>query len=106
MKNLIIKTATLCLVAFSASVFAEKVIITGQPVMLERQGDMYVTPQSYRVSPDYQYVVIDGKERACFLEKKPDLVNLDAILINVRVGGQKATWNCYSTDPTYFTIQR
>src|SRR5690242_6453728 len=106
MKNLIIKSVFLWVVIFSTSAFAEKIIITGQPITLEKQGDVYVTPQTYKLTPNYQYVVIDGKERACFLDKRPDLVNLDVVSINVQVGSEKATWNCYSPDPTYFVIQR
>ncbi len=106
MKNIITKVTTLLLVVFSASAFAEKFVITGQPVTLEKQGSVYVTPQNYKLTPDYQYVIIDGKERACFLDKKADLVNLDVVSINVKVGSDNAIWNCYTTDPTYFVIQR
>lgn len=106
MKNIIIKTATLCLAVFSTAAFAEKIIITGQPITLEKQGEIYVTPDTYKVNKDYQFAVIDGKERACFLDKRPDFVNLDVVSINVQVGTEKATWNCYTPDPTYFVIQR
>jgi hypothetical protein len=61
-------------------------------------------PKTYKVQ-DYLYAVIDGKQRACFLDKKPDLVNIDVVSINVQYGTQQATWNCYSPDPTYFVIQ-
>jgi len=107
MKNIIAKSMTFCLMIFSVSAFAEKIVITGQPITLEKKkGDVYVTPQTYKLTPNYQYVIIDGKERACFLDKRPDLVNLDVVSINVLVGTEKATWNCYSPDPTYFVIQR
>lgn len=106
MKNIIFKTVTLCLAVFSASAFAEQIVITSQPVILEKQGDIYVVPESYKVSKDYQYVTIDGKERACFLDKRPDLANLDVVSINVQVGTEKATWNCYIPDPAYFVIKR
>jgi hypothetical protein len=106
MKNIITKLAASFLVVFSANAFAEKIIITGQPITLEKQGNFYVTPKTYKLSQNYQYVIVDGKERACFLDKKPDLVNIDVVSIDVQVGDQKATWNCYSPDPTYFVIQR
>ncbi len=106
MKNLIIKTAAICLTIFSASSFAfDKITITGQPVTLEKQGDIYVVPDNYKLTQNYQYVLVDGKERACFLDKRPDFVNLDVVSINVKLGGENATWNCYSPDPKFFIIQ-
>ncbi len=106
MNNIFIKGAILSLAAFSANAFAEKIIITSHPVVLEKQGELYVVPGTYKVAKDFQYVVIDGKERACFLDKRPDLVNIDVVSINVQIGADRATWNCYAPDPTYFTIQR
>lgn len=106
MKNIMIKAVAVSLALFSASAFADKIIITGQPIMFEKQGDLYVAPQNYTMNPNFQYVVIDGKERACFLNARPDFVNVDVVSINVQVGMEKATWNCYAPDTTYFEIQR
>ena len=106
MKNIIVKTATLCLALFSTSAFAEKIIITGQPIVIEKQGDFYVVPENYKATKDYHYFTIEGKDRVCFLDKRPDFASLEVISINVQIGPQKATWNCYPTDPTYFAIQR
>lgn len=106
MKNTIIKTAAIFLALFSASAFAEKIIITGQPVTLEKKGNYYVVPDTYTPTSTYQYVVIDGVQRACFLDKRADLTNVDVVSISVLVGGKNATWNCYAPDPSYFVIQR
>jgi len=106
MMNIMIKAVAVSLALFSASAFADKIIITGQPIVLERQGDFYVAPKNYTVNPNYQYVLIDGKERACFLDARPDFVNLDVVSINVQVGTERATWNCYTPDTTYFEIKR
>ncbi|MGE3317967.1 MAG: hypothetical protein AB7I18_01615 [Candidatus Berkiella sp.] len=106
MRNLIVKSVILGLVAFSASTFAvEKITITGKPILLERKGELYVYPSGSSLGKDYQYVIIDGKERACFLDKRPDFVNLDVVTINVEVGSEKAAWNCYSLDPSVFVIE-
>ncbi len=106
MKNFISKLIILPLIVFSSCVFAEKIIINRQPVTLQQQGEIYVVPQDYKVAQDYQYVTINGKQRACFLDKRPDFVNLDVVSINVQTatGVAAATWNCYSLDPTYFEI--
>lgn len=105
MKNIILKPLALCFMVFSASAFADKVVINGEPLVLEKRGEIYVVPDTYKVTKDYQYVVIDGTKRACYLDKRPDFVNLDVVSINVQVGGEKGTWNCYSLDPTYFVVQ-
>lgn len=106
MKNTVVKMAALGLALFSVNAFAEKIIITGQPYMLQKQGDFYVVPDTaYKATLPYQYVTVEGKQRACFLDRRPDFVNLDVVSINVQVGGQPATWNCYATDPTYFVVQ-
>ena len=95
----------LCLVVFSTSVFAEKIVIKGEPLILEKRGEIYIVPGTYKVQ-DYQYVIIDGQRRACFLDKRPDFVNIDVVSINVQVNStETATWNCYAVDPSYFVIQ-
>lgn len=107
MKNIILKSAAVLLAVFSASSFAaDKIIITGKPLLLQKQGDVYMVPQEAKLSQTYQYANIDGKERACFLDKRPDFVNLDVVTINVKLSDNtNASWNCYSIDPTYFVIQ-
>lgn len=106
MKNLFTKSFFLALAVFSASTFAvEKITITGKPLLLEKKGELYVYPSGSTLGKDYQYVIIDGKERACFLDKRPDFVNLDVVTINVEVGAEKASWNCYSLDPSVFVIE-
>jgi hypothetical protein len=106
MKN-ILKTATLLLTVCSISAFAaEKIVITGAPIVLQKQGDLYLVPENYKATQNYTYVDIEGTKRACFLDKKPDLTNIDVVSINVQIGSEKATWNCYATDPTYFVIEQ
>jgi hypothetical protein len=104
MKQLIIKSVCLSLAVFSSSVFAEKLVIKGEPIVLEQKDGTYIVPDTYKVQ-NFQYVIIDGKKRACFVDKQPDLVNLDVISINVLLGKEKATWNCYSPDPVFFVVQ-
>ena len=106
MKNFIVKSSTLLLAVFSISAFAvEKIVITGEPITLQKQGDIYIVPDNYKSTQNVQYVVVEGTKRACFLEKKPDFTSLDVLSINVQIGTEKATWNCYPTDPTYFVVE-
>jgi len=107
MKKNILKTAAVLLAVCSASAFAaDKIVITGKPILLEKNGDIYMVPQNAQLSKTHQYVNVDGKERACFLDKRPDFVNLDVVTINVKLGDStNASWNCYALDPTFFMIQ-
>ena len=102
------KTTTilaLSIALFSANAFAEKMIVKGDPLVLQKNGDIYIVPETYKVQ-EYQYVDFDGTKRACFLDKRADLSKLDVITINVKAGADQATWNCYSIDPTFFDIQK
>ena len=104
MANLIVRSAIICLAAISTSAYADKLVIKGEPMVLEKQGEVYIVPETYKVQ-EFQYVVIDGQKRACFLDKMPDFVNVDVVSIMVQTGPTKSTWNCYSPDPKYFVIQ-
>ncbi len=105
MKNVIVKAATLCVLAFSASAFAEKMTVTGEAIVLDKQGDVYVVPETFKVSPTFQYVVVDGTKRACFTEKQTNFGDLDVVTIDVKLGAEKASWNCYALDAAYFDVK-
>lgn len=106
MKKLIRNVAVCAIALFSANAFAEKIIIKGAPLVLQQQGEVYVVPETYKVQ-DYQYVEINGVKRACFADLRPDLVNVDVVTINIQLGSQRSTWNCYAiTDTNYFVIQQ
>lgn len=101
----IITTAvSLALMAASFQTFADKIVITGQPVILEQQGEVYVLPKDYTTTESYYYVSMNGTKSVCYLEKQPTLSSLNASMINVNVNGQQVQWNCYPVDETYFQV--
>jgi len=83
-----------------------KVTITGEPVVLQQEGDVYALPKGYTTTNSYYYVTVDGTKRVCYLEKQPTLTVLDKdlTLIDVQVDGKKVKWNCYPFDETYFEV--
>lgn len=106
MKKLITPVIATAIALFSANAFAEKIIIKGSPLVLQKQGEVYVVPETYKVQ-DYQYVEINGVKRACFADIRPDFTNVDVVTINIQMGANKSTWNCYAiTDTNYFVIQQ
>lgn len=104
MKKLLIYTITTCLMAFSFNAFAEKITITGEPVVIEKRGEIYYAPESYKPTANYRFVTVEGKKRVCYLEKQPGLVNLDVLFLNLDIGGEKQSWNCYDANPEYFIV--
>ncbi|RAP37995.1 hypothetical protein B1207_03125 [Legionella quinlivanii] len=104
MKIITIAFAALAML-FSAASFADKVVITGSPVVLEQKGDVYYVPESYSATTDYNYVTIGGTNRVCYLQQQPTLASLNNEVINVEVGGKQVQWTCYAYDETYFTTK-
>lgn len=105
MKNTILKICGIAILAFSLPAFADKIVIKGEPVLLEKRGEIYYAPATLKTTNTYQYVTIGTEKRVCYLEKQPDLVSLNVLMLNVDVGGQQHTWNCYSYDPNFFVNQ-
>ena len=103
MKNLFLGAVGSLAMIFSLSANAEKIIIHGDPVLLEERSGMYYVPPSYQPST-YQYVTVDNTRRVCYEEEQPNLVGLDLLLINVDIGGTTTSWNCYYYDPDHFVI--
>lgn len=104
MKKLILNISLSVLMVLSFSAFAEKVVITGQPVMLEDHDGVYHLPAGYTTTGTYHYVTIGGTNRVCYLETQPTLTNLQPMTVNVLVEGKSVAWNCYESDPMYFEV--
>ena len=104
MKKFISHAVAVSIALFSASAFAEKIIIKGSPLVLQKQGEVYVVPETYKVQ-EYQYVEINGVKRACFNDARTDFSNVDVVTINIQMGANKSTWNCYAIDANYFVVQ-
>lgn len=100
----IISFFSLALAVLSFPTFANKVVITGEPVTLQQNGEDYSLPQDYRGSTSYYYVTVNGSKRVCYLTEQPSLASLNLLLINVDVGGKKTKWSCYPVDETYFQV--
>nr|MBN5937158.1 hypothetical protein [Legionella anisa] len=100
MKKLLLVIFSLTM--FNAVSYAEKIIITGQPIILEKQGDIYYVPSDYQFSKTYYYVSVNGKRQVCYIDKQPELSALDTSTLQVSYSGSSVTWVCYPLDPNYF----
>lgn len=105
MKIMPLGVLSLFLMTSSFSAFADKIIVTGEPVELEQSGDTYVVPSTLKPSQEgFYYVKIGGKVNACYLSTQPALVKLTPENVAVKIQDEKVTWSCYPLDPTYFVV--
>ncbi|WP_133128664.1 hypothetical protein [Legionella nagasakiensis] len=104
MKRISSKIAILFFTIMSFSVFADKIIITGQPIVLESHDNVYYLPANYATTASYNYVTINGVNRVCYLEQQPTLADLDMMVIHVEVNGVQTAWNCYAYNTQYFEV--
>lgn len=98
------KLISVALMLLSFATFGAKIMVTGEPVVLEKRGEMYFVPVNYSTNANYHYVAIDGTNRVCYLEKQPALTSLNTMMIDVNVGGTTASWVCYEYSPDYFDM--
>lgn len=103
MKRLTLGVVSASLLLCSFSAFADKVVIKGEPVVVEKRGDVYYVPEDYRATADYYYVTVDGARKVCYAERQPN-ISLEVTPLSVDIGGKRAVWNCYTYDETYFTV--
>ncbi|MFA6302588.1 MAG: hypothetical protein WC627_05580 [Legionella sp.] len=95
---------TISLIALSAATFADKIIITGEPVILEQNGAIYTLPSNYKPSKDYYYVTVNGEKKICYLADQPTLASLNPVKLDIQIGTTIAKLTCYSYDETYFNV--
>ncbi|KTD23379.1 Uncharacterised protein [Legionella lansingensis] len=104
MKTITVSISSLFLMAFSFSSFADKVVISGPPVVLEDRGAVYYVPNTYTTTSSYHYVTIGGTNKICYAEAQPSLAALSSNVIEVNIGGRTVNWTCYPYDEAYFAV--
>ncbi|WP_165831643.1 hypothetical protein [Legionella qingyii] len=81
---------------------ATKIVITGTPIILEKQGDVYYVPNDYKSTTSYYYVSLNGARQVCYIDKQPELSALNTTTLEVNYNGSTLTWVCYPFDTNYF----
>jgi hypothetical protein len=104
MKGMMTRLSLLILIVFSSSVFADKILLTGRPVILLPTMDYYSFPNAYVPSHNYHFVNVSGDNRVCFINAQPPLKSLDLLRITISQNNKKFLWYCYRYDPRYFTV--
>ncbi|WED44028.1 hypothetical protein [Legionella cardiaca] len=105
MKNILLSISAFLLLIISFPSLADKVVISGSPVVLEQRGEVYYVPQTYTATTSYHYVTVGGVDKVCYGEAQPTLASLNGQVISVELGGKQVQWTCYPYDEAYFTVQ-
>jgi hypothetical protein len=104
LKTALFALSALVLGFFSVSSFAERITISGTPVILTQQGDAYILPSDYTATGDYFYVTVNGTNKVCYQQQQPTLASLEPTTLNVQVSGKAVQWTCYNYDEKYFIV--
>lgn len=96
----------LAITTLSMSAFADKIVVSGDPIMLEKQGDVYVTPSTTTVTTteDRYFFTVDNRKQVCYREVQPALASVDLGVIGVKLGTDTVNLHCYSYSPEYFVV--
>lgn len=108
MKTIILSLASLIIAVFSSSLLAEMVTIKGEPVVVEKQGDVYTVPTTATTvtsNDSYYYFTVDNTKRVCYKTVQPGLSSVDLGTLSVKIGQDTVSLHCYAFSPDYFTVQ-
>lgn len=105
MKAFLLNIVVVTLLLFNVNASADKVVITGSPIVVHDEQGTYVTTTTVDPGRDYYYFTIDGTNRVCYQQVNPSLVDLNAAMFKVKIGDDVVSLHCYDYSPDYFVIQ-
>lgn len=108
MKKIITALLGLIFVSFSVAALADKIVITGAPITVEEQNDVYVpqgTVTTTTTTSDYYYYTFGDTKRVCYKEVQPALVSMDAGVFKFKMGESVVSMHCYNYSPDYFVVE-
>lgn len=105
MKIVMLGLSTIALLLFSLTASAEKIIISGEPVVIEKKAEVYVPSTVVTTTHDYYYFATDNRKIVCYKEVQPALVKLDSGVFRVKLGTDEVNLHCYDYSPEYFVIE-
>ena len=108
MQKYILILLSLLLIIFSITASAERVLVTGSPVLLEQRDGVYYYPEGVEettTSPGYYYYTVNGTNKVCYETEQPTYSTVDAGVVTVNYTGGNRTLHCYTPDSAYFDVQ-
>lgn len=106
--NKLLNLVPVVLLGVSSLAFADKVIISGEPIVLEKSGDNYMLPTGTTLpaKAHYYFVTVDGVNKVCYASKQSNLAGAEESTVNVMVDGKVGAWNCYTYSDTMFEMAK
>lgn len=90
---------------FNVAASADKITITGEPVVITEDNGVFVPATTVTDTQDYYYFTMGDAKRVCYKDANPSLVNVTATPVKVRVGTNVVTLQCYDYNTDYFVVQ-
>lgn len=105
MKKFLLGVSALTLLSLSAALYADaKVMIMEKPVILQKDGQMYVVPEGTNATTTYYtYTTDSGELQYCAVTAPTELVNVNGTMIEVKMNGATKQVTCYPA--TYFELK-
>lgn len=88
----------------SANTYADKIIIKGEPVVVEKQGDVYMVPSTTVVSGPEYFFTVNNTKQVCYKEVQPALSKVDLGIVAFKIGQDTVSLHCYTYSPDYFVV--
>lgn len=93
------------LISVPAAAENEKITITGEPVVIMEEQGVYVPQTDLKTEQDNYFLTMNDTRVVCFTEVNPTLVDLNANILQVKVGEETMSLHCYDFSPDYFVIE-
>lgn len=104
MKNFLKRSFVIACLLFSVSAFADKIVISGEPIVVEKKGDVYMVPTTVTTS-DHYYFTVGDKQEVCYEKAQPALAAVDLGVAQFNIGNSNVQLNCYTYSPDYFEVK-
>ncbi len=103
MKKLLLSIAVASFGILSANSYADKIVVQGAPIVVQKEGTTYVVPSSTVVSDRYFFKVGDER-RVCYKEVQPALSKVELGPMAFKLGNDRIIVHCYTYSPDYFVV--
>jgi hypothetical protein len=103
MKKLLLSVSAITLLSIGSLLYADaKVILMEKPVILKKEGQMYVVPEGSTTTSYYTYTTDAGELQYCAVTAPTELMSVNGTLMEVKMDGATKQVKCYPA--TYFEL--
>lgn len=89
----------------SANAYADKIVIGGEPTVIQKEGDVYVVPSTVSTTSTAPYFFsVNNTKQVCYKEVQPALAKVDLGILRFKMGNDTVSMHCYTYSPDYFEV--